>query len=170
MLVVPEEILRSSTYNNPTKSGKSIKNRGRSLTPIVGNNSTRNREKSPIILDDDSNRRISTPIRASRTSTPIGASRTSTPIRPSTPITPMQIDDEYSNFEGERYLTIEKFNYTMKVLDEKLTSLYRLCRHISNQQQLDSHTIQRLVVVDELSDEFWNVSYLSYFNIFSNFI
>jgi hypothetical protein len=160
VLVVPDEILKSSTSNNPTKSiksGKPKKNRGRSLTPIVGNNSTRNLENSPTKPDDDLNRRTSTPIRAP------------TPIRASTPITPMQIDDEYCNFEerDERYLTIEKFNYTMKLLDEKITSIYRLCRRISEQQRLDSQTIQRLVVVDELSDEFWNVSY---FNIFSNFI
>ncbi|RGB21851.1 hypothetical protein C1646_822780 [Rhizophagus diaphanus] len=116
MLVIPDEIIKSSTSNNPTKSiksGKPKKNRGRSLTPIVGNNSTRNLENSPTKPDDDSNQRTSTPIRASTT------------------ITPMQIDDEYSNFEecDECYLTIEKFNYTMK----------------------------RLVVVDELSDEFWNL-------------
>ncbi|PKK56110.1 hypothetical protein RhiirC2_800731, partial [Rhizophagus irregularis] len=106
VLVIPDEILKSSTSNNPTKS--------RSLTPIVGNNSTRNLENSPTKPDDDSNRRTSTPIRAP------------TPIRASTPITPMQIDDEYYNFE-ER--------------DEH------------------SQTIQRLVVVDELSDEFWNRAY-----------
>ncbi|CAB4425817.1 unnamed protein product [Rhizophagus irregularis] len=152
VLVVPDEILKSSTSNNPTKSiksGKPKKNQGRSLTPIVGNNSTRNLENSPTKPDDDSNRRTSTPIRAP------------TPIRASTPITPMQIDDEYCNFEehDERYLTIEKFNYTMKLLDEKITSIYRLCRRISEQQRLDSQTIQRLVVVDELSDEFWNRAY-----------
>ncbi|POG64288.1 hypothetical protein GLOIN_2v1783064, partial [Rhizophagus irregularis DAOM 181602=DAOM 197198] len=60
---------------------------GRSLTPIVGNNSTRNLENSSTKPDDDSNRRTSTPIRAP------------TPIRASTPITPMQIDDEHCNFE-----------------------------------------------------------------------
>ncbi|CAG8776968.1 19141_t:CDS:2, partial [Rhizophagus irregularis] len=124
VLVVPDEILKSSTSNNPTKSiksGKPKKNRGRSLTPIV----------API------------------------------PIRASTPITPMQIDDEYCNIEecDECYLTIEKFNYTMKLLDEKITLIYRLCRRISEQQRLDSQTIQRLVVVDELSDEFWNRAY-----------
>jgi hypothetical protein len=37
----------------------------------------------------------------------------------------------------------------------------------NDQQQIDSQTMRRLVVVDELSDEFWSVSY---FNIFSNFI
>ncbi|CAG8773518.1 19050_t:CDS:1, partial [Rhizophagus irregularis] len=52
-----------------------------------------------------------------------------TPIRASTPITPMQIDDEHCNFEerNEHYLTIEKLNYTMKLLDEKITLIYRLC-------------------------------------------
>ncbi|UZO26035.1 uncharacterized protein OCT59_018284 [Rhizophagus irregularis] len=109
VLVVPDEIFKSSTSNNPTKSiksGKPKKNQGRSLTPIVGNNSTRNLENSPTKPDDDSNQRTSTPIRAP------------TPIRASTPITPMQIDDEYY-----------------------------------------SQMIQRLVVVDELSDEFWNRAY-----------
>ncbi|GBC48108.2 hypothetical protein GLOIN_2v1884838 [Rhizophagus irregularis DAOM 181602=DAOM 197198] len=47
----------------------------------------------------------------------------------------------------------------MKLLDEKITSIYRLCRRISEQQRLDSQTIQRLVVVNELSDEFWNRAY-----------
>ncbi|GET54798.1 hypothetical protein GLOIN_2v1870636 [Rhizophagus irregularis DAOM 181602=DAOM 197198] len=49
----------------------------------------------------------------------------------------------------------------MKLLDEKITLIYRLCRRISEQQRLDSQTIQRLVVVDELSDEFWNISILT---------
>ncbi|UZO17495.1 uncharacterized protein OCT59_008847 [Rhizophagus irregularis] len=109
VLVVSDEILKSSTSNNPTKSiksGKPKKNWGRSLTPIVGNNSTRNLENSPTKPDDNSNRRTSTPIKAP------------TPIRASTPITPMQIDDKYY-----------------------------------------SQMIQRLVVVDELSDEFWNRAY-----------
>jgi hypothetical protein len=98
----------------------------------------------------------------------------------------MQVDEDYEDddyyddirhkrtnekssqiFEDERYLTTEKFNYAMKLLDEKINSLYRLLRHVSDQQQKDSNTMQRLVVIDELSDEFWNVSY---FNIFSNFI
>ncbi|PKK66335.1 hypothetical protein RhiirC2_784928 [Rhizophagus irregularis] len=39
------------------------------------------------------------------------------------------------NIEDECYLRTEKFNYTMNILDEKLTSLYRLCRHTSDQQQ-----------------------------------
>ncbi|CAG8769675.1 15773_t:CDS:2, partial [Rhizophagus irregularis] len=89
VLVIPDEILKSSISNNPTKSiksGKLKKNWGRSLTPIIA----------------------------------------PTPIRASTLITPMQIDDEYCNFE-ER--------------DEH------------------SQTMQRLVVVDELSDEFWNRAY-----------
>jgi hypothetical protein len=69
------------------------------------------------------------------------------------------------NIEKEHYLTIDEFNYTMKILDEKINSLYKLCRHMSEQQQKDTQIIQRLAMADELSDEFWNVSY---FNIFSN--
>ncbi|RGB36926.1 hypothetical protein C1646_757522 [Rhizophagus diaphanus] len=60
------------------------------------------------------------------------SSTSNNPTKTFTTITPMQIDDEYSNFKehNECYLTIEKFNYTMK----------------------------RLMVVDELLNEFWNVS------------
>jgi hypothetical protein len=88
----------------------------------------------------------------------------------------MQIDNDYNDEihykHGEkpndgRYLTIEQFNYTMNLLDGKINSMYKLLRHVSDQQQKDSQTIQKLAVVDELSDEFWNVSY---FNIFCNFI
>ncbi|RGB29697.1 hypothetical protein C1646_766272 [Rhizophagus diaphanus] len=73
-----------------------------------------NLENFPTKPNDDSNQRTSIPIKAS------------TPIRTSTPITSIQIDDKYSNFKkyDERYLTIKKFNYTIKVLDEKITSLY----------------------------------------------
>ncbi|UZO26253.1 uncharacterized protein OCT59_018491 [Rhizophagus irregularis] len=109
VLVVPDEILKSSTSNNPTKSiksGKPKKNWGRSLMPIIGNNLTRNLENSPTKPDDDLNQKTFTPIRAP------------TPIRASTPITLMQIDDEYY-----------------------------------------SQTIQRLMVINKLSDEFWNCAY-----------
>ena len=84
----------------------------------------------------------------------------------------MQVDDDYDDenyykrdgkSHDERYLTIEQFNYTMNLLDGKINSIYKLLRHVSNQQQKDSQTVQKLAVVDELSDEFWNVSY---FNIF----
>ncbi|CAB4407036.1 unnamed protein product [Rhizophagus irregularis] len=114
VLVVPDEILKSSTSNNPTKSiksGKPKKNRGISLMPIVGNNSTRNLKNSPTKPDDDSNRRTSTLIRAP------------TPIRASTPITPMQIDDEYYSQTIQRLvdeLSDEFWNRAYKKVSKEL--------------------------------------------------
>jgi hypothetical protein len=67
----------------------------------------------------------------------------------------------------DEYLTTEKFNYSMNLLDEKINSLYRLCRHISDKQQTDSQILQKLAVADELTDDFWNVSY---FNILDNLL
>lgn len=128
--------------------------RGKSLTPIA--------ENRPVDIRD--NLRSSAPASPrSRAST-----RSSTPVHTSM----MQVDDDYDDenyykrdgkSHDERYLTIEQFNYTMNLLDGKINSIYKLLRHVSNQQQKDSQTVQKLAVVDELSDEFWNVSY---FNIF----
>ena len=62
------------------------------------------------------------------------------------------------------YLTIKDFNYTMTLIDNKINALYKLCRHIDDEQQENSRLISRLVAIDELSDGFWNVSFS---NIFS---
>jgi hypothetical protein len=135
-------VLNSTSLFNK-KSLPPATERGRTSTPVT--------PVTPVEIRDDS-----------RTSAPVSPTRN----RPSTPIlTPMQIDNNY-NDDG-RYLTIEQFNYTMDLLDGKINSMYKLLRHVSNQQQKDSLTIQKLAVVDELSDEFWNVSY---FNILCNFI
>ena len=48
----------------------------------------------------------------------------------------------------------KEFNYTVNIFDKKITLLYKLCRHISDQQQKDIQIMQRLVVVNKLSDEF----------------
>ena len=70
-----------------------------------------------------------------------------------------------SEAENGPYLTTNEFNYTMSVIDEKIGSLYKLCRFISETQQENKKALKKLVALDELSDVFWNVSYL-----FSNFI
>lgn len=107
-----------------------------------------------------------------RSSAPASPTRTCGSTRSSTPVHTMQVDDDYDDgiYGGksydERYLTIKQFNYTMNLLDGKINSIYKLLRHVSDQQQKDSQTVQKLAVVDELSDEFWNVSY---FNIFGDF-
>lgn len=56
------------------------------------------------------------------------------------------------------YLTTKEFNYTMKVIDDKFTALYQLCRHISKQLEENSKSLKKIVAVDELSESFWNVS------------
>lgn len=125
--------------------------RGRSLTPIV--------EIRPVEIRDNL-----------RSSAPTSPTRTRTSTRSSTPVQPMQVDDDFNdeiyNKHDEkshdgRYLTVEQFNYSMNLLDVKISSIYKLLRHVSDQQQKDSQTVQKLAVVDELSDEFWNVSYFN---------
>jgi hypothetical protein len=67
-------------------------------------------------------------------------------------------------------LTINEFNYTMKLMDEKINSIYKLCRYIGDQQREMATALKKLVALDELSENFWNVSYLytlkSFFFIF----
>ena len=50
----------------------------------------------------------------------------------------------------------------MSLLDNKINVLYRLCRSINDKQQEISATLKKLVVADELSDSFWNVSFLTF--------
>ena len=57
-------------------------------------------------------------------------------------------------------LTIKEFNYTMKMMDDKISSIYRLCRYIGDQQREMATALKKLVALDELSENFWNVSYL----------
>jgi hypothetical protein len=57
------------------------------------------------------------------------------------------------------YLTKEEFDYTMKLIDGKIAALYKLCRFISEQQQDNTKSLKRLVMLDELFEGFWNVSY-----------
>ena len=79
------------------------------------------------------------------------------PSLPSDPLLP-----PHSLEEQKRYITISKFNYSMNLLNDKISALYKLCRHISDQQQENKKSLGKLVTFDELSDEFWNVSYLTY--------
>lgn len=95
-------------------------------------------------LDDDDN---PLPVSKEFSSLPTSTSTSSTP----TPQT-----------QGP-YLTAKDFNYTMTLLDNKINSLYKLCRHIGDEQRENSKMLNKLVAVDELSDGFWNVS----FNIFN---
>ena len=75
----------------------------------------------------------------------------------------MQLDSET---DDKTYLTAKDFYYSMNLIDKKITSLYKLCRYIGEQQHKNSKALQKLVALDELSDDFWNVSYLIYFTVF----
>ena len=112
------------------------------------------------------------------------------PLTSRTPPHPMQIDLEclhdenddnyFDSFESslpkpsdllvlketvlnsKEFLTKEEFTYVISLLDDKINALYKLCRYISDQQQKNTSSLQKLVVADELSDDFWNVSILIY--------
>lgn len=63
---------------------------------------------------------------------------------------------------AKTYLTKEEFDYSMNLLDTKITSIYKLCRYIGDKQNDHSKALKRLVVLDEISEEFWSVSNLAY--------
>jgi len=46
----------------------------------------------------------------------------------------------------------------MNLIDAKINSLYKLYRYFGDQQQNSLKSLQKLVVLDELSDDFWNIS------------
>jgi hypothetical protein len=48
----------------------------------------------------------------------------------------------------------------MKIMDEKINALYKLCRYIGEQQEQNTKSLKKLIAFDELSDQFWSVGYL----------
>ncbi|RGB25554.1 hypothetical protein C1646_747295 [Rhizophagus diaphanus] len=78
---------------------------------------------------------------------------------------PLQSPKQVTEKEKSYYITSEEFNYTMNLLNLKVSALYKLCRYISDQQQENSKSLEKLVALDELSDYFWNVSYLMYLEV-----
>ena len=60
------------------------------------------------------------------------------------------------------YLKTKDFNYTMQLMDDKINSLHKLCKYISDQQEKTATSLKKLVALDELSENFWNVSYFTY--------
>jgi hypothetical protein len=92
-------------------------------------------------------------------------SRSHTPISHTPPVS-HDSSPQHSNTDDPGYLKKKDFNYTMNLMDAKLNSIYKLCRLIGDQQRKDSNILQKLASVNELSSDFWNVSY---FNIFSQF-
>src|SRR5436305_1068806 len=67
-----------------------------------------------------------------------------------------------SDLSSNETLTKKDFTYAISLLDDKINALYKLCRYISDQQQKNNLSLQKLVMADELSDDFWNVSILIY--------
>jgi hypothetical protein len=64
---------------------------------------------------------------------------------------------------AKTYLTKEEFDYTMKIFDGKINSIYKLCRYIGDKQNESSKDLKRLITLDELSEDFWNISNLTHF-------
>jgi nitric oxide reductase activation protein len=69
-------------------------------------------------------------------------------------------DETSPTQEIGKALTTTEFNYSIKVLDRKINSLYKLCRFTADQQQEMAKSIKKLVALDDLSEDFLNVSYL----------
>ena len=76
--------------------------------------------------------------------------------------------DKHSHDKDETYLTKKDFNYTMELVNEKINAMYKLCKFIADTQQDGKKSLQKLVAIDELSDGFWGVSYLTIFAILFN--
>jgi len=47
----------------------------------------------------------------------------------------------------------------MGLVNEKINSIYKLCKFIADTQQEEKNSLQKLVTMNELSDNFWSVSY-----------
>jgi hypothetical protein len=84
------------------------------------------------------------------------------PLPKSQPSTISKDDHQSSTTSkvDEPYLTSKEFNYTMKIMDEKINALYKLCRYIGEQQEQNMKSLKKLIAFDELSDQFWSVGYL----------
>ena len=78
----------------------------------------------------------------------------------------LSLDPEIDLDDITNYLTTEDFTYSMDLIDRKINSLYKLCRFIGDQQHEDSKLLHKLVVADELSPDFWNVSNFDIFSFF----
>jgi hypothetical protein len=69
---------------------------------------------------------------------------------------------------AKTYLTKKEFDYTIKLLNTKITSIYKFCKYISDKQNENSKDLKRLVALDGLSEKFWNVSNLTHFQLCFN--
>jgi len=63
-------------------------------------------------------------------------------------------NNNVSTSEIRAYLKTKDFYYTMQLMDDKINSLYKLCRYISDQQEKTATSLKKLVALDELSENF----------------
>jgi hypothetical protein len=66
---------------------------------------------------------------------------------------------------SKTYLTTDDFEYTIGLLEKKINAIYKLTRYIGVKQKEIEKDIKRLVALDELSEDFWNVSNLIHFAV-----
>ena len=59
--------------------------------------------------------------------------------------------------KNKRPVTAAEFEFSLSLIDEKINSLYGMCRRLEEQQQEILKGIKKLVAIDELSEEFWKV-------------
>lgn len=120
---------------------------------------TRKKSTDSMLIDDDINHGNSSPVDPSPT---IPSPAAIDPPQRFTLKVPFQVNEEV-------HLTNKEFNYTMKLMDEKINSIYKLCRYIGDQQREMATALKKLVALDELSENFWNVSYLYIMKFFFYF-
>jgi hypothetical protein len=84
-------------------------------------------------------------------------------VRNTSNLSNMMVDEPGDSSEDKKYLTAKEFYYTMDLVDKKINSLYKLSKHVAEQQKQNSQLLKKLVALDELSDEFWNVRYLAFY-------
>jgi hypothetical protein len=62
-------------------------------------------------------------------------------------------------------LTFAEFEYTIKIVNSKIDTVYRLCRIVADQQQESLKSLKKLVAFDRLSDGFWKVFIFELFQV-----
>ncbi|CAG8515255.1 12050_t:CDS:2, partial [Racocetra fulgida] len=67
----------------------------------------------------------------------------------------VNLDEEFDNYVSskKKFLTVDDFNYSIKMLDKKITSLYQLCHFVATKQKEISKNIKKLIAFEELSDK-----------------
>ena len=68
--------------------------------------------------------------------------------------TPLEKEPFFEGDDHRHYLTTDEFNYTMKILDDKINSIYKFCKFFGNEQQKQAKSLEKLVALDDLSDAF----------------